>query len=99
MPDVPVELYGILVPTVIAAVIRVAYIPYFDRKFAPLVAIGLGLVVSFAYYYEAKAWTLGQALLYGLMFGVLAVGGYSAQKNIAQGLSLRRTRNQANFQG
>jgi len=55
-----------------------------DTKLAPVVAIILGLAVSFglAYFGETKAF---EAIVLGLAVGLSAVGLYSSTKNTLEG--------------
>lgn len=54
-----------------------------DTKMAPVVAIILGLAISFglSYYGETKAF---EAVVMGLAIGLSSVGLYSGSKNVAE---------------
>lgn len=67
----------ILVPIVIALTSLVKL--YLDSKFAPLVSLGLGIVISFIF----PAATLGLTILSGIVIGLTASGLYSGTKALA----------------
>lgn len=56
-----------------------------ERKYAPVAAVILGLMVSFGFqfYAETEAYT---AIVRGLTVGLSAVGLYSSTKNVKEGI-------------
>lgn len=60
------------------------------KKFAPVAAVGLGIVAGGVYVFPGD-WK--SAVLYGLAEGLGAVGFYSATKNTIQGLAPAKQEN------
>jgi len=83
----PESLWGFaVVPFIIALVSMVKSVwKTFDQKFAPLVAIGFGLLVACGYSLATKEVDLIVAVIWGLLYGLTAVGAYSGTKNVSEG--------------
>ncbi len=69
-----------VVPLIVVIIQIVKSLFHLDSKWAPVIAIALGLAASFGYTYygESKAF---EALVIGLAAGLSAVGLYSGSKN------------------
>ena len=55
-----------------------------NPKFAPIVAVGLGVFLNFLLGFMAPSLTI--ALVYGIMEGAMAVGIWSGTKNTIEGI-------------
>ncbi len=78
------ELYGVaLIPLIVGLVdlVKRAGLP---DKLAPIVSLGLGLGLMFAYGLTEAGWTVLQCAVTGAFLGLSAVGLYSGVKNVAE---------------
>jgi|DewCreStandDraft_5_1066085.scaffolds.fasta_scaffold01244_31 hypothetical protein len=77
------EVYGIAAVPVIIALVELAKRMGLNRKFSPLLALTLGLIIGFVYLapgdYAKAAWL-------GVVTGLAATGLWSGAKNVAEGL-------------
>ena len=71
------ELYGIGIIPIILGVVEVFKRAGVNQKYSPLVSIMLGLAFGWLMFLGEPA----KAVVYGLMFGLSAVGLYSGSKN------------------
>lgn len=78
------EVYGIAAVPVIIALVELAKRIGLNAKFAPLLALALGIIVGFVYLapgdYAKAAWL-------GVVTGLAATGLWSGAKNVAEGLT------------
>ena len=75
--------YDIAVPAVIIGLVELLKRLGFPQKFAPVVAVVLGVVAGFVYLAPGDP---KKAFLLGIALGLFCVGLYSGTKNVAEGL-------------
>lgn len=78
------EVYGIaLIPLIVGLVdlIKKVGLP---EKLAPLVSVGIGVGLVFAYGLTEAGWNILQCATVGLALGLAPVGLYSGTKNVSQ---------------
>lgn len=69
----------------IVGLIEVAKKMGFPKKFAPILAIAIGLLASYGYhFYETHP--VYETIVIGLAIGLAAVGAYSGSKNVIEAL-------------
>jgi L-lactate permease len=78
------SVYNIALIPVIVALVGLAKRLGLNQKFAPIVAIVLGLVAGFVYLAPGDP---AKAVLLGLVAGLSATGLYSGVKNIKEGMT------------
>jgi len=76
---------GVSAVVLIVAFIQIAKMLGFPKKFAPILAIGLGVGASIAFNFYGTE-PLFEAIVMGIAAGLVAVGGYSGAKNTLQAL-------------
>ncbi len=59
---------------------------HIEAKFAPVIAVILGLAISIGYQFYADT-AVFEAIIRGIAIGLAAIGLYSGPKNIKEGLS------------
>lgn len=76
------KIYDIAIVPVIMALVELAKMLGLNQKFAPVVAVVLGLIAGFAYLAPGDP---AKAVLFGLVAGLTSVGLYSGVKNTKEG--------------
>ncbi len=87
MSGIPDQLFGVaVVPFIVMLIEVVKNIPRFNHKFSPLVALGFGLAFSLGWFLLSREIDVITAVIWGLIYGLTAIGGYSSTKNIREAL-------------
>jgi L-lactate permease len=76
--------YDIAIIPLIIALVGLIVKMGFPRKYAPVVALALGIAAGFFYLAPGEP---KKAVLYGIVVGLSAVGLYSGVKNVGQGIA------------
>ena len=76
---------GVSAVAIIIALVQIAKSFGLEKKYAPVVAVAVGVLLSLGHSYlgEEKAF---EAVVLGVAAGLSAVGAYSGAKNIMEGL-------------
>ncbi|MCJ7843440.1 hypothetical protein MUB24_21695 [Lederbergia sp. NSJ-179] len=72
------EIYDVLVIPLIIGLVEAFKIAGVSKRFLPLIAIGVGIVIGIVYMTELN---LKQGILVGIILGLSASGLYSGTKN------------------
>lgn len=72
-----------IIPLIIALVALIVRLG-FPKKYAPVIALALGIAAGFVYLAPGEP---KKAVLYGIVAGLTAVGLYSGVKNVGQGIA------------
>lgn len=78
------EVYGALVVPIIIGIVQLAKNAGMNNKLAGIVALIIGMAVSFSYGLTEAQWTLFQCFIIGASLGLSASGLYSTQKNMRE---------------
>ncbi len=77
---------GISAVIIIIGLVEIAKnVFHVETKFAPVLAVILGLAVSFGYQFYADT-AIFEAIIKGLAVGLASVGLYSGTKNVKEGV-------------
>lgn len=68
----------IVVPLIVAIVQALKMTNWVQNRFAPLISIGVGIIISFISNHDSG--DISQTVLYGVAFGLMASGIYSGVK-------------------
>lgn len=84
----PESLWGFAVVPLVIALVQVVKGVWsgFNVKYAPLVAVGFGVLIAVSYALVTREVELVAAVIWGLLYGLSAVGLYSGTKNVSEGL-------------
>lgn len=80
------------VPIVVAIVQIFKMTGWLQDKYAPFVAIGAGIIISFLMAHETNDWSAN--ILSGILFGLAASGLYSGIKSSAHAIQMDRMNEQ-----
>src|SRR4051812_27988892 len=80
------------VPIVVAIVQIFKMTGWLQDKYAPFVAIGAGIIVSFLMAHDTNDWSAN--ILSGILFGLAASGLYSGIKSSAHAIQMDRMKEQ-----
>lgn len=72
-----VEIYDMTIVPIIIGLVQLFKMSGLKKKYAPFVALGLGILFSIIYFDQ----TMKDKILLGLIFGLSASGLYSGSKN------------------
>jgi hypothetical protein len=78
----------VVVPIIIAVVQAIKLTGFIQDKYAPIISIGIGIVIGFIANHEAA--DISNNLLSGVMYGLMASGLYSGVKTTMQAQKTNR---------
>lgn len=68
---------------IVIALVELAKRLGFKKKYSPLLAVGLGIILSIAYTFYSGS-EIYQAIILGVIVGLSAIGFYSGSKNVKE---------------
>lgn len=84
--EVPEVLFTVAVVPFIIMLVNVVKGLGLNSKFAPLVAIALGLAFGVGYSLYSGDVDIVTGIVWGIIYGASAIGAYSGVKNVKEGL-------------
>jgi len=84
--EIPSTLFSVAVVPFITLIVQIVKtaIPVFNPKYSPVVALVCGLAFSFGHAFSTGQIDYVTAAVWGLFYGLSAVGAYSGVKNVTQ---------------